>query len=132
MKSSSSAATLPSARSVCIFRGRDSLSRRPSPGGDVSLERRAAAQRETMYHLVIAQCIKTLKQIETYLDRAEKFAAAKDFDVAVLVNDRLAPDMNNFIYQVQSACDYVKAGAGWLSGQRPPKHEDNEQSIADL
>ena len=57
-----------------------------------------------MYHLVIAQCIKTLKQIETYLDRAEKFATGKDFDIAVLVNDRLAPDMKNFIYQVQSAC----------------------------
>jgi hypothetical protein len=85
-----------------------------------------------MYHLVIAQCIKMLVQIETYLDRAENFAAAKEFDVAVLVNDRLAPDMRNFIYQVQSACDYVKAGAGWLSGQRPPKHEDNEQNIADL
>jgi uncharacterized protein len=85
-----------------------------------------------MYHLVIAQCIKMLVQIETYLDRAENFAAAKEFDVAVLVNDRLAPDMRDFIYQVQSACDYVKAGAGWLSGQRPPKHEDNEQNIADL
>jgi len=36
------------------------------------------------------------------------------------------------IYQVQSACDYVKAGAGWLSGQRPPKHEDSEKNIADL
>ncbi len=85
-----------------------------------------------MYHLVIVQCIKTLKQIETYLDKAEKFAAAKKFDVAVLMNDQLAPDMRNFIYQVQSACDYVKAGAGWLSGQRPPKHADNEQNIADL
>ena len=40
--------------------------------------------------------------------------------------------MRDFIYQVQSACDYVKAGAGWLSGQRPPKHEDNEKNIADL
>ncbi len=85
-----------------------------------------------MHHLVIAQCIKSLKQIETYLDKAEKFAAGKDFDVAVLMNNRLAPDMRNFIYQVQSACDYVKAGAGWLSGQRPPKHGDNEQNIADL
>ena len=85
-----------------------------------------------MHHLVIAQCIKNLKQIETYLNKAEKFAAGKKFDVAVLVNDQLAPDMRNFIYQVQSACDYVKAGAGWLSGQRPPKHEDNEQNIADL
>jgi hypothetical protein len=102
---------------------------RPDLGCDVKLERRAPAQdQETMYHLVIAQCIKTLKQIETYLDRAEKFAAAKDFDVAVLVNDRLAPDMNNFIYQVQSACDYVKAGAGWLSGQRPPKHRTTNRA----
>jgi len=85
-----------------------------------------------MHHLVIAQCIKTLKQIETYLDKAEKFAADKGFDVAALMNDRLAPDMRDFIYQVQSACDYVKAGAGWLSGLRPPKHEDKEQNVADL
>jgi uncharacterized protein len=85
-----------------------------------------------MHHLVIAQCIQSLRQIETYLDKAEAFAAGKNFDVAVLVNDRLAPDMQNFTYQVQSACDYVKAGAGWLSGQRPPKHEDNERTAAEL
>ena len=45
---------------------------------------------------------------------------------------RLAPDMKDFIYQVQSACDYVKAGAAWLSGQTPPKHEDNDQTIDEL
>jgi len=45
---------------------------------------------------------------------------------------RLAPDMKDFIYQVQSACDYVKAGAAWLSGQTPPKHEDDEQTIDEL
>src|SRR5260370_16874185 len=45
---------------------------------------------------------------------------------------RLAPDMKPFIYQVQSACDYVKAGAAWLSGQTPPKHEDNEHTIDEL
>ena len=45
---------------------------------------------------------------------------------------RLAPDMKDFIYQVQSACDYVKAGAAWLSGQTPPKHEDNEQTIDEV
>jgi hypothetical protein len=37
--------------------------------------------------------------------------------------------MKRFIYQVQSACDYVKAAAAWLSGQTPPKHEDHEQTI---
>src|SRR5260370_22182104 len=45
---------------------------------------------------------------------------------------RLAPDMKPFIYQVQSACDYVKAAAAWLSGETPPKHEDNEQTIAEV
>ena len=47
-------------------------------------------------------------------------------------SSRLAPDMQHFIYQVQSACDYVKAAAAWLSGQAPPKHEDNEQTIDEL
>ena len=58
--------------------------------------------------------------------------AAKKFDVGVLMTSRLAPDMQHFIYQVQSACDYVKAAAAWLSGQTPPKHEDNEKTIDEL
>ena len=85
-----------------------------------------------MYYHVIAHCTQNLKSVETWLDRAEQFAVAKKFDVGVLMNGRLAPDMRNFIYQIQSACDYVKAAAAWLSGQTPPKHEDNEQTIDEL
>jgi len=85
-----------------------------------------------MYHQVISQCTQTLKNLETCLDKAEQHAVAKKFDVGVLMTSRLAPDMKDFIYQVQSACDYVKAGAAWLSGQTPPKHEDNEQTIDEL
>jgi hypothetical protein len=81
---------------------------------------------------MISQCTQTLKNLETCLDKAEQHAAAKKFDVGVLVTSRLAPDMKDFIYQVQSACDYVKAGAAWLSGQTPPTHEDNEQTIDEL
>jgi uncharacterized protein len=85
-----------------------------------------------MYFEVITQCTKSLKNLETCLDKAEQHAAAKKFDVGVLMTSRLAPDMQHFIYQVQSACDYVKAAAAWLSGQTPPKHEDNERTIAEL
>jgi hypothetical protein len=85
-----------------------------------------------MYYQLISQCTQTLKHLETCLDKAEQHAAAKKFDVGVLMASRLAPDMKDFIYQVQSACDYVKAGAAWLSGQTPPKHEDNEQTIDEL
>src|SRR5262245_10635429 len=78
-----------------------------------------------MYYQVISQCTQSLKNLGTCLDKAEQHAAAKKFDVGVLMTSRLAPDMQHFIYQVQSACDYVKAAAAWLSGQTPPKHEDD-------
>jgi uncharacterized protein len=85
-----------------------------------------------MYYQMMWQWTQALKNLETCLDKAEQHAAAKKFDVGVLMASRLAPDMKDFIYQVQSACDYVKAGAAWLSGQTPPKHEDNEQTIDEL
>ena len=81
-----------------------------------------------MYYEAIAQCTQSLKNLEICLDKAERYAAAKKFDVRVLMSSRLAPDMQPFTYQVQSACDYVKAAAAWLSGQTPPRHEDNEQT----
>ena len=85
-----------------------------------------------MYYRVISQCVQMLKNLESWLDKAEEHAVAKKFDVGGLMAGRLAPDMKPFIYQVQSACDYVKAAAAWLSGQTPPKHEDNEQTIDEL
>jgi hypothetical protein len=85
-----------------------------------------------MYYRMIAQCAQMLKNLESWLDKAEADAAAKKFDVGVLMAGRLAPDMKPFIYQVQSACDYVKAPAAWLSGQTPPRHEDAEQTIDEV
>ena len=85
-----------------------------------------------MYYQVISQCTQSLTNLETCLDKAEQHAAAKKFDIGVLMTSRLAPDMQHFIYQVESACDYVKAAAAWLSGQTPPTHEDNERTIDEL
>jgi hypothetical protein len=85
-----------------------------------------------MYYQAILQCIQMLKNVESWLDKAEEHAGAKKFDVGVLMTSRLAPDMKPLIYQVQSASDYVKGAAAWLSGQKPPKHEDNEQTIDEV
>ncbi len=85
-----------------------------------------------MYYQVLQQCIQSLKRVEPWLDKAEAHAKAKKFDIDVLLNGRLAPDQKPFIYQIQSACDYIKAGAAWLSGQTPPKHPDTEQTIDEL
>jgi uncharacterized protein len=85
-----------------------------------------------MYYAVVTQCMQSLKNLLTCLDKAERYAAARKFDTSVLLTSRLAPDMQPFTYQVQSACDYVKAAAAWLSGQTPPRHEDNERTIDEL
>jgi hypothetical protein len=82
-----------------------------------------------MYAQAIAQCAQAVRTLGTYLDKAERYANAKNFDVAVLLSTRLAPDMGALLYQIQSACDYLKGGAAWLSGQQPPRHEDNERAL---
>src|ERR1700730_325950 len=69
-----------------------------------------------MYYQVISQCTQNLNNLQTCLDKAEQHAAAKKFDVGVLMTSRLAPDMQSFIYQVQSACDYLQAAASLALG----------------
>jgi uncharacterized protein len=85
-----------------------------------------------MYYQAITQCMQAVKNVEAWLDKAEQHAAEKHFDLGVLMTGRLAPDMKPFIYQVQSASDYLKAAAAWLSGQKPPKHEDIEQTVDEV
>ncbi|WP_027611870.1 DUF1993 family protein [Pseudomonas sp. URIL14HWK12:I6] len=85
-----------------------------------------------MYFEIISQCARNLKNIEGFLLKAQEYAIEKNFDVGVLMNARLAPDMKPLIYQVQSACDYLKGGAAWLSGQEIPRHADTEQTIDEL
>ena len=85
-----------------------------------------------MYYALVSQCIDNFKMMDGWLDRAHEYAAAKRFDVNVLAAGRLAPDMQPFSYQVQSASDYLKAAAGWLTGQQPPKYDDDEETMEQL
>jgi uncharacterized protein len=85
-----------------------------------------------MYYQVVCQCTQNVKNLEGCLDKAEQYASTRKFDVNVLVATRLAPDMKPFSYQIQSACDYLKGAAAWLSGQTPPKYDDNETTFEAL
>ncbi len=85
-----------------------------------------------MYYLIIHQCSQALKNIEVWFDKAEQHAAAKKFDVGALMTSRLAPDMREFIYQIQSAEEDRPRAAAWLSGQTPPRHADTEMTVDEL
>lgn len=86
----------------------------------------------TMYDTLVPTANRMLGNLSTFLDKGAAFAEAKKFDVAVLLNSRLAPDMFVLTRQVQIACDMIKGAAARLSGTEIPKYEDNEATIAEL
>jgi hypothetical protein len=86
----------------------------------------------SMYAMSVELCLPMLSSLLNILDKAAASAEARKFDSKVLADARLAPDMHPLTRQVQLACDFAKGGAARLAGQDPPKHEDTEQTFAEL
>jgi uncharacterized protein len=85
-----------------------------------------------LYHHTVPQLIRTLGQVHRWLDKAQKHAEQKKFDVNVLLTARLAPDQFHFLRQVQIICDNAKGMAGRLAGVQPPTFEDTEKTFEEL
>ncbi len=73
-----------------------------------------------------------LRNLSTLLDKAEAHCEAKKIEPAALLQFRLYPDMFTLTRQVQIACDSAKGAVARLAGVEIPKHEDTEQSFAEL
>ncbi|MFM2054760.1 MAG: hypothetical protein RL456_2797 [Pseudomonadota bacterium] len=73
-----------------------------------------------------------LRNLSHCLDKAEASAAARGFDVNVLVGARLAPDMLPFASQIRIACDAAKLAAARLGGIDAPKFADDETTFGQL
>ena len=86
----------------------------------------------SMYDLSVKPFIRMLTNLSGFIDKAAAYAEAKKFDGKVLVEARLAPDMLPFASQVRIACDFAKGCAARLAGIEPPRHEDNETTLAEL
>ena len=76
--------------------------------------------------------VPVLQSLSRIIDKAVQQAAEKKIDAAALPHARLAPDMYPLVKQVQIACDTAKDAVGRLTGQKPPRFEDNEQTLDDL
>lgn len=86
----------------------------------------------TMYSASVPVFVRLLGNLVKWIDKAEAHAQAKKFDTSVYLAARLAPDMLPFSRQIQIACDGARFCVARLAGVEAPKHEDNEQSLADL
>ncbi|MET3896120.1 hypothetical protein ABIB57_000044 [Devosia sp. UYZn731] len=86
----------------------------------------------SMYGASVPVYTRMLTNLLTWLDKAEAYAAERKIDLAVLVNDRLAPDMLPFKSQVQIATDHVKGSLSRLAGKPVTSWDDNEVTFEDL
>jgi hypothetical protein len=73
-----------------------------------------------------------LRALSELLDKGDAHAREKGFDVGVLVNARLAPDMYPLSLQVQLACHIAKDATALLTRGKPPTPEHKELTLAEL
>jgi len=85
-----------------------------------------------MYQASVPRFANMLKNLSAILDKAQAHAEGRKIDTAVLTNFRLYPDMLPMKRQVQIACDSAKGAVARLAGVEVPKHEDTEETFADL
>src|SRR5262245_25437553 len=86
----------------------------------------------SMYQASAPRFARMLRNLSAILAKAQAHCDAKKLDAAALTGDRLYPDMFPFTRQVQIACDTAKGAVARLAGMEPPKHEDTEQTFAEL
>lgn len=83
----------------------------------------------SVYTMAIETFVPMLRVLSNILDKGAQHATARKLDFGVLVNARLAPDMYPLVQQVQLACDHAKDSAALLTGQEPPRFDNNEQTL---
>src|SRR5215510_10549623 len=63
------------------------------------------------FYPLILEMKKLLKTMDPWLDKATEHATARGYDVNLLLQCRLAPDMFPLVRQFQAACDHAKFAA---------------------
>ena len=86
----------------------------------------------SMYQASAPRFINMLNNLSGILDKAQAHAESRKIDQAALLGDRLFPDMLPMKRQVQIACDSAKGAVARLAGVDVPKHEDTEETFAEL
>jgi len=86
----------------------------------------------SMYSMTVPYYASMLTNLAHVLTKAEAWATERKIDPAVLLNDRLAPDMLAMKRQVQIATDHAKSAAARLGGVENPSFPDTEETFAEL
>ena len=85
-----------------------------------------------MYELTVPTAIKSLRNLQTCLEKGAAFADSKKQPNEVLLNSRLAIDQFPLTRQIQIACDTAKLGVARLTGATAPTHDDSEKTMPEI
>ena len=85
-----------------------------------------------MFDTSVPVFIHYLKSLSAILRKAEDYCAAKKIDPAVMLSQRLYPDMFALTRQVQIATDGAKAAGARLAGIAVPSFPDEEKTFDEL
>jgi len=86
----------------------------------------------SMYQASTPRFAHMLRNLSLLLDKAQAHAEGKKIEPSALTAYRLYPDMFPLTRQVQIACDQAKGAVARLAGVDIPKHDDTEQTFAEL
>lgn len=86
----------------------------------------------SMYQASVPVFSRMLNNLASLLEKAAAHAETRKIDPAVLINDRLYPDMLTMGRQIMIASDTAKGAAARLAGMEPPKYADNETTFPEL
>ncbi len=86
----------------------------------------------TIYDASIPIFIRGMRNLASYLGKAQADVLSRRIDPAVIIDARLAPDMHKLSRQVQIASDTVKNAAARLAGQEAPSFPDTETTFDEL
>ena len=85
-----------------------------------------------LYQASVPQFLRMLANLKCILEKAAAHAAARKIEESALLDARLFPDMFPLTMQVRIASDFTRGTCARLSGEEPPKVEDNEKSFGEL
>ncbi len=86
----------------------------------------------SMYQASAPRFAGMLRNLSALLDKGQAYCDARKIEPPAITGARLYPDMYPLTRQVQIACDTAKGAVARLAGIEIPKHEDTEQSFAEL
>jgi len=85
-----------------------------------------------LHRVLVQQPQSQLRTMLSWLEKAEAHARDRDFSCETFLDARLVADMFPLRRQIQSATDSAKFIGARCAGVTPPKHADDETTLAEL